>query len=123
MPQPEPSSRVSAARANIRRAMKFCATPELAGLHSALDLLQISVSEMRAVEAELRAGPAGSGDGVRRETVLLKREIACLVRVVDGCAALYRGLSVQLGCESATYTAQGCAAKKPAAVTAYEMQA
>src|SRR5580658_2262419 len=86
------------ARANIRRAIQICGTADLTRLQSALNLLQATVSEMHRAEAAVQSVKLNQRAELWREAALLKREVGCMMRVVDGCAALHRGLAVRLGC-------------------------
>ena len=123
MRQGPASGKIRAARANLRLAAQICATADLAGLQRALNLLETTAFEMRLAEAAVRSGLSNERGELRHEAALMKREVACLVRVVDGCAALYRGRSVRLGCTTLTYTPQGRAATAPLSAAAFEMQA
>jgi len=98
---------VRTARANIRLANQICEGADLARLQEAFTLLETTVAEMRQAETEVRTGMTDGSADLRRETKLLKREIAGAMRVVDGCAALCRGLSIRLGLTALTYTPQG----------------
>jgi len=117
------SGHIRAARANLQLATQICGRADLARLQRALNLLETTASEMRLAEAAVRSGISNERGELRREAELMKREVACLVRVVDGCAALYRGRSIRLGCTALTYTPQGRAATAPLSVAAFEMQA
>jgi hypothetical protein len=107
MPRRDASDCVRIARANISLVTRTFAAADMTYLRHALDLLETAVTEMRQAEAEVRAGMPRDPAKLRRETVLLKREIAGMMRVLDGCAALRRGLSVRLGCTAVAYTPQG----------------
>lgn len=113
---------VGIARANIRLATQICGTADLARLQQALDLLEAAATQMRQAEAEARSRMPKDPAGLRLETALLKREIAGMMRVIDGCAALRRGLCVRLGCTALTYTPQGRAVAAPPSAAACEMQ-
>ena len=125
--QPKPASaHMRIARANIRRVTQSCRTADLTGLQRALELLQSTLSEMHLAEDAVCRAKLYERSELRREAALLKREVACLMRVIDGCAALHRGLSVRLGCTPLTYSPQsyspqGRSVAAPAAA-AYEMQ-
>jgi hypothetical protein len=142
---------VRIARANIRLAAKACEAADMACLQQALDFLETAATEMRQAEAEVQGGKSTDTAGplagrhiasgaaaslkreatraeratedLRRETALLKREVAGLMCVIDASAALCRGLSVRLGCTAPAYTSEGCAVSAPAPAAACEMQA
>jgi len=114
---------VRMARANIRLATQVCGAADMPRLQRALRLLETAAAEMRQAEAEVRSGILVDPRGLRRETALLKREIAAMMRVIDGCAALRRGLCAWLGCTGLTYTPQGRAVAAPPSSAACEMQA
>jgi len=116
------SDSVRMARANIRLATQICGAADLPRLQRALGLLETAAAEMRQAEAEVRSGMPEDPRGLRRETALLKREIAAMMRVIDGCAALRRGLFAWLGCQGLTYTPQGRAVAAPPSAAACEMQ-
>jgi hypothetical protein len=114
---------IRTARANIRLASQICGgAADLARLQRALQLLEASATEMRLAEAAVRSGATGKPAELRREITQMKREIACTVRVIDGCASLHRGLSVRLGCTALTYTPQGRAVAPSHSAAACEMQ-
>ena len=100
------SGHIRTARATIRLATQICGAADLTALQRALNLLQTTVPEMRLAEAALRAANLNERVEVQREAALLKREVACLMRVIDGCAALYRGLGIRLGCSGLSYSPQ-----------------
>ncbi len=104
---------VRIARANVRLATQICGAADMASLERALNLLEATASAMRQAEAEVRSGSPNDPGGLRRETGLLKREIAGMLRVMDGCAAVCRSLSMRRGCTALEYTAQGRAALAP----------
>jgi hypothetical protein len=121
--RPKPAlGHMRAARGNVRSAIQICGTADLTELRRALDLLTATASEMRLAEAAILTDKPGEPGELRREAALLKREVACLMRVIDGCAALYRGLSVRLGCAALTYSPQGRAIENSSAAAACEMQ-
>jgi hypothetical protein len=124
MSAPAPCRNIRAARANVRLATAICGTADIRGLQDILILLEGAAAEMSLAEAAVRDGMVDEGDSLRQETLLLKREIVRMVSVVDGCAALHRGLAVRLGCASLTYTPRGVvdAAAPISAIAAYEMQ-
>ncbi len=113
-----PSDCVRTARANVRLAAQICAGADLTALQRARNLLETTVVEMLQAEAEVRAMMPDDCAELRREIALLKREIAGVMRVVDGCAALCRGLSMRLGLTPLAYTPVGSsvAPSSPAAV-------
>jgi hypothetical protein len=94
----------------------------MAGLERALKLLEATAADMRQAEAEVRSESPDDPTEMRREIALLKREIAGMMRVVDGCAALCRGLSIRLGCTTLAYTPQGRTVTAPAVSAACELQ-
>jgi hypothetical protein len=98
---------VRTVRANVRQATRMCGAADTAGLRRAIGLLEAAAAEMRRAEADARRGMPGDAAELRRETALLKREIACMMRVIDGCAALGRGLSLRLSGAALGYTCQG----------------
>ena len=101
------TDRIRSARANLRAALGNCGKTEPRALERVLQLLQQAAGEMRLAEAEIRAGRTAGIVEIRRESAALKREIACMMRAIDGCAALYRGLSVRLEGAPLAYTCQG----------------
>ena len=132
MPQGPASGHIRTARANIRLAAQMCGTADLNRLQQALELLQTTASEMQLAETGVRSGLVSDRgevqreeiqrEEVQRETALLRREVACLMRVIDGCAALNRGLGMRLGCTALTYTPGGYAGSTPFSTSACEMQ-
>lgn len=122
MPPRSAFDSVRIARANVRLAAQVCATAVLDDLQRAIDLLETSAVAMRQAEADLRARKPANPAELRRETSLLKREIASLLRVIDGCAALCRSLSLRLGCTGAAYTPQGREAAAPPSSAACGLQ-
>jgi hypothetical protein len=116
------SDRVRMARAIVRQATRICGAADTACLQSAIDLLEAAAGAMRLAEAEAGPGILEDPTELRGETALLKREIAGMMRVIDGCAALRRGLSVRLGGTTLTYTPQGRAVAAPRSAAACEMQ-
>ena len=109
-------------RANVRQATRMCGAADPARLQGAIDLLEVAAAGMRRAEAEARSNMPGDPAELRRESALLKREIASMTRVIDGCAALRRGLGVRLGGAALTYTSQGRTVTAPPSAAACEMQ-
>ena len=121
MSEPAPCRHIRAARAKVRSATAICGTAEIRGLQDVINLLEVAAAEMVLAESAVRAGMLDQADILRQETVLLNVMIACMMTIVDGCAALHRGLAVRLGCASVSYLSRGAAAQQ-SAVAAYEMQ-
>jgi len=119
--QGQASEHMRNARANIRMATRTCGGADLSRLRRILELLQATAGEMHLAEGALRSGTSNDPVELRREATMLKRETACLLRAIDGCAALHRGLSVRLGCSPLTYTPYGRSAA-PVVAAACEMQ-
>ena len=117
------SERLRVARANIRLAAQICAVADLDRLQRAIDLLESTVTEMTLAEAQLRSAIPQERAELQQEAILLKREIAGMVRVIDGYAALYRGLAVRLGCAPLAYTPQGHTVAASPSAAACEVQA
>jgi hypothetical protein len=121
--QPKPAlGHMRAARRSVRSAIQICGTADLTELRRALDLLTATATEMRLAEAAILTDKPGEPGELRREAALLKREVACLMRVIDGCAALHRGLSIRLGCTALTYSPQGRTIENSSTAAACEMQ-
>lgn len=113
---------VRTARANVRLAAQTCGAADMDALRRSIDLLETGAAAMREAEAEVHAGMTDNPAELGAETSELKREIASLLRVVDGCAALCRGLSVRFGCTGSAYTPLGSAVAAPPRSTACELQ-
>ena len=121
--QPESAcGHISTVRTNIRLATQLCGSADLTDLQRALNLLEATRSEMHRAEAAVRSGKLNRRADLQRESALLKRELACLMRVIDGCAALHRGLGIRLGCSSLSYSPQGPSLAALPAAAACEMQ-
>jgi hypothetical protein len=110
------------ARANIRQASQVCRGADLSRLQLALNLLESAAVEMRKAEADVRSGHPGDRDALCRETAQLKREVSAIMRMIDGCAAVCRGLSVRLGCTPLSYTPEGRAVPASAPLAACQLQ-
>ena len=102
------SKGIRVARANVQLATQICGGADKEGLRQVLHLLGAATREMRRAETAARSGLVVGQEELSRETALLKREIACMMRAVDGCASLCRGLSVRLGGTAPAYTPRGC---------------
>jgi hypothetical protein len=113
---------VRVARANVRRAAQVCAAADRESLQGALHLLEGAAAGMYQAEAEVRSGMPSDPAPLRREIAMLKRETSGMMRVIDGCAAVCRGLAVRRGCTAPGYTSQGRAAAAPSAGAACEIQ-
>jgi len=113
---------VQNARANVRLATQVCGTADMASLERTLNLLETTDAVLRQAEAGVRSGSPHDPAGLRRETVLLKREIAGMLRVIDGCAAVCRSLSMRLGGTALEYTPQGRVVAAPPSSAACELQ-
>lgn len=111
MQRKQAGGHIRTARANIRLATQICGTADLTQLQRVLDILEATVSEMHLAEAAVSAGKLNEPDELQRETAFLRREVACLMRVIDGCAALHRGLGIRLGCTGLTYSPQAYSAQ------------
>jgi hypothetical protein len=121
--RPKPAlGHMRAARGNVRSAIQICGTADLTELQRTLDFLTVTASEMRLAETAILTEKPGEPGELRREAALLKREVACLMRVIDGCASLHRGLSVRLGCTALTYSPQGRSIETSSSAAACEMQ-
>jgi hypothetical protein len=121
MPRPAASECVRVARESISLAVQACGVADAAHLRRALGFLETAVTDVRRAEAEVRSAMPGDPARLRRETALLKRQVAIMLRVIDGCAALRRGLSVRLGCTAPSYTPQGRPVAAPPPAAACEM--
>ncbi|HUP04080.1 MAG TPA: hypothetical protein VMU19_08825 [Bryobacteraceae bacterium] len=108
------------ARVNVRMATEMCGGADLNGLERVRNLLESAALWMRQAELDLASGAPGSKE-LRRESASLKREVACLMRAVDGCTALYRGLSVRLSGAAPGYAPQGCATPAAGSAGACEL--
>jgi hypothetical protein len=122
MPRQPASDYVRVARTNISLAVKACGVADEAHIRRALAFLETAVAEIRHAEAGVRSAAFGDPAKLRRETLLLKRDIAIMLRVIDGCASLRRGLALRLGCSAPAYTPQGHSAAPPLPPSACEMQ-
>jgi|SRR5271157_6357564 len=122
MQQRPASENIRIARANVRLATQICGTADMTALERAFNLLETAAVEMRQAETAIRSGLPNDPAGLCRETALFKREIAVLMRAIDGCAALCRGLSIRLGCTALAYTPQGRAVAAPPSCTARELR-
>jgi len=107
MPSPADSDRVRNARACILAAAHACTAPDLVQLERALHLLESAAAEIRDAETAHRGATPADTAELKKQITLMKRELAALMRVIDGCAAICRGLSVRRGGTSLAYTAQG----------------
>ena len=116
------SEHIGAARAKLQLATQLCGAADLAVLQRILGLLEATRSDMHLAEDAVRSGAFLDRLELQREAAVLKRDIACMMRVVDGCAALHRGLSVQLGGTASAYTAQGRQIPAEHSTAACEMQ-
>jgi hypothetical protein len=116
------SDSVRIARLSVSQAIQACGATDTAHLRRALGFLATAVADMRRAEAEIRACKPEDPAKLKREAILLKRQIAIMMRVIDGCAALRRGLSVRLGCSAPAYTPQGRPVAPPPPAAACEMQ-
>jgi len=112
---------VRAARVALRQAIQTCGSADLAGLQRAVRLLETVAGEMQFAEAAVQSSSPGDPAGLRLETSQLKTEVAWALRVIDGCAALHRGLSIRLVGSTSGYTAQGHAVAASSAASC-EMQ-
>jgi hypothetical protein len=122
MRPPTASEHIGAARAKLQLAIQLSGAADLAVLQHILDLMEATKSEMYLAEAAIRQGAPDERTQLRREAALLQREIGSMMRVVDGCAALHRGLSVQFGATSSSYTSQGRPVPAALISAACEMQ-
>jgi len=117
-----PSDCVRTARANLRLAAQTCGGADANGMQRAFNLLEATVAEMSHAEMEISGGTPVDCAELHREISLLKREIAVTMRVIDGCAALYRGLSMRLGLTSLEYTPTAGSVTPPPKSPACELQ-
>jgi hypothetical protein len=115
--------RVRAARAMVGQAAQLVASGRLDLLASALDQIEAAAGEMRLAEGAIRSGERDEFKEILREAALLKREIARMTRVADGCAALYRERSIHLGNAAVSYTPHGRSYAETPSAAACEMQA
>jgi hypothetical protein len=113
---------VRIARESVSLAVRACAAADTAHLHRAIVFLETAVLSVRQAEEAIRASVPLDSAKLRGETILLKRQTAIMMRVIDGCASLRRGLSVRLGAAGSAYTPQGRAAGEPPPAAACEMQ-
>ena len=113
---------VHSARANVHLATKACGAAEMSQLQRGLQLLETAAADILEAAAGIRSSMPKDPAALRLEITLMKREIAGMMRVIDGCAAVCRGLSVQLGCTALSYTPQGHAVATPSTTTACGLQ-
>jgi hypothetical protein len=113
---------VRTARESISLAIRACGAADPAHLHRAIGFLETAFINVHHAEAEIRASVPLDSAKLRREAMLLKRQVAIMMRVIDGCAALRRGLSARLGDTAPAYTPQGRPVAGPPPAAACEMQ-
>jgi hypothetical protein len=116
------SDRIHNARACVLAATDACKTADLIQLERAIHLLDSAVREIGEAEAEVRSARPKDAAQLRSETALMKREIVIMVRVIDGCSAVCRSLSLRHGDTAVCYTPQGRAVAPVPSVTACELQ-
>ena len=109
------------ARRNIGLATRICGGTDTGDMQRIVHLLEAAVCAIRQAEAEARSGPVNNSGELRREVMLLKREVACMMRAIDGCSALYRGISVRLGRTTPSYAPPGVQATVAPANQASEL--
>jgi hypothetical protein len=102
-----PSDRIRNARACILAATAACAAADLAQLPRALLLLEGAAAEIGLAEREIRAASPACPSELQTESRLLKREVGRVLRVVDGCTATCRSLSLRLIDAPQSYTRKG----------------
>ena len=106
----------------VRQAIQIFGSSDLPGLERAIGLLEAAADQMHQAEAAVRSADGNHAAELRRETVELKSQVACAMRVIDGCAALHRGLAIRLRGANLSYTAQGYAVAASHSRSACETQ-
>ena len=106
----------------LRQAREACRTANLERLLEALDILRAASAEFKAWTEQIRRGPDTAVGPLRAEIAQVKREVASFLRLVDGCAAIQRGLSTRSGANAVAYSPNGSTPVPGSVSSAYDMQ-
>jgi hypothetical protein len=107
---------------HLRQAREACQSANLARLVETLDMLQSAATEFSAWTAQVRSEPRVVTVSQRSELTRVKREAASLLRLVDACAAVQRGLAARSGAMAVAYSPSGSAPIAASGSSAYDMQ-
>jgi hypothetical protein len=103
----EARARLDRARAGIRQALAEWNAVDLARVEHFRELLLKAVDDMRAFESAVVAGDVPPTAELYSTMVAVKGEVVQATRVVDACAAFYRGLAALSGGAPPVYNAGG----------------
>jgi hypothetical protein len=92
---------------SLRRAREACRSGNLDRLLEGLHILRTASAEFEAWTEQIRRGPRTVVSPIGSELARVKREIASFLRLVDGCAAVQRGLSARFGATAVAYSPKG----------------
>jgi hypothetical protein len=106
----------------LRQAREACRTANLARLREALDILRAVSAEFEAWAEQIRRQPGAVAVPLGSELARVKREVSSLLRLVDGCAAVQRGLAARCGAMAVAYSPKGSAPIPASVSSAYDMQ-
>jgi hypothetical protein len=107
---------------SLRRARESCPSANLDRLLEALDILRAASAEFEAWTEQIRRGPRTAVGPLTSELTRVKREAASFLRLVDGCAAVQRGLSARFAATSVAYSPKGSIPIPASVSSAYYMQ-
>lgn len=119
---PRPVDCIRIARANLRQAIEACGAADVNGLPRMLAFLETAAAEVTRAESAMRSGLRETPADMRRQAAGLKQDIACMFRVIDGCAALHRGRTLRLDGTPLSYTRYGRPVAAPPARVDCEVQ-
>ena len=106
----------------LRQAREACRTASLPHLVEAVSILRTASAEFEAWAEQVRRSPKTEAFPLRSELARVKREVASLLRLVDACAAVQRGLAARSGAMAVAYSPDGSAAVPTPVSSAYDMQ-
>jgi len=105
-----PMQRVRAARSYVQSAIDMSRGASLADLTRTSDHLRSALGTLQSIEQEYRDSGIPDANGrFRAEIAQLRRDMAAAGRIIDGGAALYRGLALRLAGTASAYSPRAAA--------------
>ncbi|HUO28981.1 MAG TPA: hypothetical protein VMU80_07180 [Bryobacteraceae bacterium] len=111
----DPGHAIERARHSVRQALKQWDASDVERIEASRQQLQESVVALKTAIDLLKQGNAGAANGLQPAIRALRRDISAMIRLVDACAAIHRGLTLRLVGALPPYDAAGRTAGVPEA--------
>ena len=103
----DPGDAIERARNGVRRALEHWNAADGKSIEVSQQSLQESVAALKTAIDLLKQGNARGANGLQPAIRSLRRDISAMIRLVDACAAIHRGLTLRLVGALPPYDATG----------------